>query len=99
MGVQFVWDELKNESNIRRHGLDFRDAPRLFAAPMLVARDEREDYGEDRWIGIGLLDARVVVVVFSEPDEDTVRIISLRKALLHERDEFQRHLADQLGPS
>jgi uncharacterized DUF497 family protein len=64
---------------------------------MLVARDEREAYGEDRWIGLGLLDARVVVIVFSEPAEDTVRIISLRKALRHERDRFEQHLKDQLG--
>lgn len=103
LGVDFVWDERKNESNIRRHGLDFVDADRIFAAPMLVARDEREEYGEDRWIGIGRLDGRVVVVVFvfvfvfSEPDERTVRIISLRKALRDERAGFEQHLENQLG--
>jgi uncharacterized DUF497 family protein len=82
--VDFVWDEQTNESNIHTHGLDFADAHRIFTAPMLVARDEQEDYREDRWIGIGFLDARIVVVVFSEPDGQTIRIISLRKALRHE---------------
>ena len=95
--VEFVWDEQKNESNIRKHGLDFADAHRIFAAPLLVARDDREEYGEERWTGIGLLDLRVVVVVFSEPDERTIRIISLRKALRYERARFEEHLQEQLG--
>lgn len=73
------------------------DAVRVFAAPMLVARDEREDYGEHRRIGIGLLDARVVVIVFGEPDPETIRIISLRKALWYERDRFEAYLKNQLG--
>jgi uncharacterized protein len=97
--VEFVWDTSKNESNIQKHGIDFTDAPRVFDGPMLVARDDREEYGEDRWIGIGFLDARVVVLVFVESEENTIRIISIRKALRHERDRFAQHLADQLGTS
>ena len=62
--MDFVWDEQKNESNIGKHGLDFADARHVFDAPMLVALDERGDYGEDRWIGIGLLDGRVVAIAF-----------------------------------
>jgi uncharacterized DUF497 family protein len=62
-----------------------------------VARDERQDHGEDRWIGIGLLEGRTVVVVFAEPTENTVRIISLRKALRRERERFEQHIQDQLG--
>lgn len=46
--MQFEWDERKNQSNIRRHGLDLADAEQIFAGPMLVAPDEREDYGEPR---------------------------------------------------
>jgi uncharacterized DUF497 family protein len=84
--VEFVWDPRKNDSNIDKHGIDFADAYRIFAAPMLVALDELDAYGEERWIGIGHLDARVVVVVFTEPDERTIRIISLRKAQRYERE-------------
>lgn len=97
MSARFLWDERKNDSNVEKHGLDFADAPRIFTALMLVARDGRDRYGEDRWVGIGFLDARVVVVVFSEPDRDTVRIISLRKVLRHERHHFEQHLKDGLG--
>jgi len=64
---------------------------------MLVALDDREDYGEDRWIGIGMLRGRVVVVVFTERSEDTIRIISLRKALSYERKRYEQALRDELG--
>ncbi len=59
--------------------------------------DERQDYGEDRWIGIGILDGRVAVVVFTEPDEQTIRIISLRKAKPYERKCYEQFLKDELG--
>ena len=95
--VDFVWDARKNESNIAKHGLDFADARHVFDAPLLVALDERDDYGEDRWIGIGFLDGRVVVIVFTGPDENSIRVISLRKALRHERERFGAYLEDGLG--
>ena len=69
----------KNQTNIQKHGLDFADAGEIFSMPMLVALDDREGYGEDRWIGIGMLKTLVVVVVYVERDEDTLRIISLRR--------------------
>jgi uncharacterized DUF497 family protein len=64
--------------------------------PWLSNCDEREDYGEERYVGIGLLDGRVVVVVYTEPDEETVRIISLRKALSHERKRYEQYLKNRL---
>jgi uncharacterized DUF497 family protein len=97
--MQFEWDERKNRINICKHGLDFADAWEIFTMPMLVALDDRENYGEERWIGIGILKSRVVVVVYTERGEDTVRIISLRKALSHERKRYEQILRDQLGTS
>lgn len=47
--------------------------------------------------GIGMLDGRVVIVVFTEPDEQTIRIISLRKALPYERKRYEQYLRDELG--
>lgn len=95
--MKFEWDERKNQSNLAKHGFDFADAFRIFNLPMIVEFDEREDYGEDRYIGIGLLNGRVVVVVYTEPDEETVRIISLRKALSHERRYYEQYLKNRLG--
>ena len=59
---------------------------------MVVDPDERSDYGEDRWIGAGWLDGRIVVVIYTEPNEATVRIISLRKALSDERRRYEQFL-------
>lgn len=95
--MRFEWDAAKNRANIQKHGLDFADAWEIFSAPTLITLDDRTDYGEDRWIGIGLLQGRVVVVVYTEPDADTIRIISLRKALTHERTQYEQILRDRLG--
>ncbi|HEY4761899.1 MAG TPA: BrnT family toxin [Thermoguttaceae bacterium] len=96
--MQFEWDDAKNQSNIRKHGLDFADAWEIFTMPMLIAPDDRQEYDEDRWIGIDLLRASVVVVVYLERGQDVIRIISLRKALSHERTEYEQILKDRLGP-
>ncbi len=95
--MKFEWDERKNQNNLVKHGFDFADAFRIFDSPMLVEFDDRQDYGEDRCIGIGLLSGRVVVVVYTEPDEGTVRIISLRKALTYERRRYEQYLQNRLG--
>ena len=65
---------------------------------MLMNLDTREDYGDDRWIGIGFLKNFVVVVVYTESEEMT-RIISLRKALKHERTRFEEAPGNKLGES
>ena len=89
--MRFEWDEQKNRENIRRHGIDFTDVIETFHHPMLAYLDDREDYGEDRWIGIGLMKNTVVVVVYVEWDEqDRIRIISVRKALRHERRKYEK---------
>ncbi len=95
--MKFEWDENKKKENIRKHGFDFADAWEVFELPMLTASDTREAYKEERLIGVGFLRQRVVVVVFAEPDDDTIRIISLRKALKHERERFGEYLRDELG--
>jgi uncharacterized DUF497 family protein len=96
--VKFEWDEGKNRENINKHKLDFTDAWEIFAAPMLINLDTREDYGDGRWIGIGFLKNFVVVVVYTE-NEDVIRLISLRKALTHERTRFKEALRNELGES
>ena len=95
--MNFEWDDRKNEINIDKHGFDFADAYRTFDLPMVVDIDDRIDYGEDRWIGIGLLDERVVIVIFTEPAREIIRIISLRKALSHERRRYEQYIKNQLG--
>ncbi|WP_416667418.1 BrnT family toxin [Egbenema bharatensis] len=95
--MRFEWDERKNQLNIRKHGFSFVDAWEIFEFPMVINLDDREDYGEDRWVGIGVLRDRVVTVVFTEPDENTIRVISLRKALKHEHRQYEQFLRNRLG--
>jgi uncharacterized DUF497 family protein len=95
--VKFEWDEEKNRENVEKHGLSFADAREIFDTPLLAAPDTREDYGEDRWVAIGFLKNFVVVVVYTERVKDVIRIISLRKALKHERARFEEALRDELG--
>jgi len=94
MPMKFEWDERKNEINIRKHGFDFRDAREVFDGPLLVRLDQREDYGEDRWQGIGLIRGQVVVLIFTQRDLEVIRVISVRKATKHEREGFEKALQD-----
>jgi len=95
--MKFEWDKRKNQANIEKHGLDFADAHKVFESPMLVKIDDRKDYGEDRWIGIGLMDTRVVVIVFTEPIKNAIRVISFRKATTGERKRYEQAYKDQFG--
>ena len=70
---------------------------KLFDFPMLVAADDRYEYEEDRWIGIGMLEGRTLVVIFTERGDDTIRIISMMKALSHEKIRYEQYLGNRLG--
>jgi uncharacterized protein len=83
--MNFIWDEAKRRSNLTKHGLDFADAHKVFNGPMVLFEDGREDYGEQRMIGVGLLDTVVVLIVHVETDE-SIRMISMRKADSDETD-------------
>jgi uncharacterized DUF497 family protein len=97
--MTFEWDETKNRSNIRKHGLDFAEAEELFRGVLVVEPDTREDYGEMRWIGLGIVRGRVAHVVFAEHDLEVIRIISLRKATSREQKEYEKTIQDRLGPN
>lgn len=95
--MNFEWDESKNNTNIRKHELDFFDAWEMFEAPVLVVHDTRREYGEHRFIGIGILRNLATAVVFTERKDDIIRIISLRRANRHERKKFIKFIENQLG--
>lgn len=97
--MKFEWDPQKNQINIAKHELDFADAHKVFRLPLRASADERQNYGENRWIGLGMLDGRIIVIVFTEPNKETVRIISLRKALPYERKRYEQYLKNELGES
>ncbi len=96
--MKFEWDVFKNQQNIRKHGLDFYDAWEIFEGPVLPVLENRQDYGEDRWSLIGLMGNRIVVITFTQPALEIIRVISLRKALKHERKKFEKEVSDRLEP-
>jgi uncharacterized protein len=95
--MEFRWDPKKNRDNLRKHGLDFADASEVFQGPLVARPDTREDYGEERWLGIGNIRGLVVAVAFATVDPDTIRIISLRKASSYERAQYEKAVKDELG--
>lgn len=85
------WDEKKNRSNFAKHGLSFEDAEQVFSGPCVSFEDERFDYGERRFITLGFLEGRLVVVAHS-PRGEATRIISMRKANRREQEAYQKRL-------
>jgi uncharacterized DUF497 family protein len=92
--VRFEWDETKNRANIRKHGIDFVDAVDVFNHPVLTLLDDREDYGEERWIALGWMKALVGVVVYVERHGDVIRIISARKATRNEARRYEQGIGN-----
>ena len=84
---KFEWNDTKCKSNIKKHGIDFIDAPMIFEGNTLTIEDNRYDYGEERFVTFGILDGRVVAVVHTE-SENLIRIISIRKATKYEKKEY-----------
>jgi uncharacterized protein len=79
----FAWEDTKRRANLKKHGIDFVDAEKIFRGATLTAEDTRESYGEQRFLTLGLLDDQVVSVTHTEHGND-IRIISIRKATKHE---------------
>ena len=94
MPMKYTWDDGKNRINRRTHGIDFADVPTMFDHPMVTFLDLKKEYGEDRWVGIGWLSDMLAVVVYTEPNAQTVRIISARKANRHEQNIYTTEIRD-----
>lgn len=87
--MEFTWDEQKNGTNIAKHGFDFADAEIVFQGKLLVRQDNRKEYGENRYQGIGKINDVTVVVIFTIRESEMIRIISLRKANRSERKAYE----------
>ena len=82
--MKVVWDEAKHRANLRKHGFDFADAVQVLAGITCTIEDRRFEYGERRFITLGMLHDTVVVMAHTESPA-TIRIISMRKATRHEQ--------------
>jgi len=91
--MRFTWSERKRAINLREHGLDFVDAPRVFEGLTFTYEDDRFDYGEQRFVTLGLL-AGVPVSIAHTESTDEIRIISFRKATGGEAKRFFAEVQD-----
>jgi len=88
--VKFEWDAEKAALNLRKHGVAFEDAVLVFSdSGRIESYDEREDYGEDRWVTTGFVFSLLLSVAYTVRSEETIRIISARKADPHEKKQYR----------
>jgi uncharacterized DUF497 family protein len=89
--MRFEWDESKRSANLRKHGVDFADAVGALLDPHCLTREDDAAEGEIRFVTLGRgFSDRLLLVVWTERDGDTLRIISARKASPNE----SRHYED-----
>ncbi len=81
--MEFAWSETKRATNLKAHGLDFVDAPRVFEEATYTFEDDRFSYDEQRFVTLGLLAGIPVSVIHTETEHE-IRIISFRKATARE---------------
>lgn len=88
MFVRFTWDPRKAASNMRKHGVSFEEAASVFADPLALVVEDAVDPECTLLIGTSSRQ-RVLLTVYTEIDEDTIRIISARRATSHERKHYE----------
>jgi uncharacterized DUF497 family protein len=96
--VRVAWDEAKNLANQRKHGISFEEAEKLFASgsDYLEIFDEAHSESEDRFIAIGPVTRGLILVVWTEQDEDTLRIIIARWASEREHALYRSYMDESL---
>ena len=96
--MRFTWDRRKSDANYRERRFDFEFASLIFRGPIVMVEDTRQDYGERRFVAIGLADGLHLTVVFTDRaglSGDTIRrIISARRSNRRERRLYDQTLAE-----
>jgi uncharacterized DUF497 family protein len=88
--LEFEWNEEKARTNLAKHRVSFLTAAEIFANEIMERIDDREDYGEVRWIALGRAGTEVFRVVYTWRGDRLIRIISAQKASKDERDIYHR---------
>jgi uncharacterized protein len=92
VSVRYSFDPAKRASNLKKHGFNLADARKVIESGQTVTfEDRRFDYGEERFVTLGPLDAVLVAIVTAET-ENEIRIISMRKADRYEQALYRDHL-------
>jgi len=97
--VWFEWDDAKARTNERKHGVRFEDAMLVFADPFALVEQDRIEGGELRWQTLGLVGGVALLLVAHTVrtglGEETIRIISARKATRKERQRYDQNRAKE----
>jgi hypothetical protein len=88
--LAFEWDKAKDQGNLKKHGVSFLTAAAIFQSKRLERVDDRQDYGEIRWIALGCAGAEVYRVAYTWRGVHLIRIISAQKASQDEREIYYR---------
>jgi uncharacterized DUF497 family protein len=90
--MRYTYDHKKRAANLKKHGYDFNDAHLVIESDKTVTfEDQRFDYGEQRYVTLGMLRGKVVAIATAETD-DEIRVISMRKAEPDEEKIYYRNL-------
>lgn len=97
ISVRIEWDPAKERRNLTKHGISFKEARALFTSGVdyLEIYDSAHSTEEERFIALGPIRRGLVLVVFTERSEDTVRIISARWANKSEQALYTEHMEKQ----
>jgi uncharacterized DUF497 family protein len=92
--VRFEWDDGKDLLNQEKHGISFGEAQSLFESGVdyLEIFDTEHSDSEDRFIAIGPIEQGIVVIVYTERDEDIIRIIGARWANAREQSLYRSYM-------
>ncbi len=92
--MRVEWDERKNRTNRRKHGVSFELAQEVFDDPLALSKLDRVEAGEERWRTLGMVEGIVLLLVThtvrDDHGEEVIRIISARKATAHERRHYEQ---------
>src|SRR4051812_2847536 len=88
---EFEWDDVKARKNLREHGISFREASLAFDDPNAIKGDDEKHSDDEprQWL-LGMSPRnRILLIVFTERQEGTIRLISARKATFEERELYE----------
>ncbi|MGI8896008.1 MAG: BrnT family toxin [Casimicrobiaceae bacterium] len=90
--MRYTYDPKKLTANLKKHGLHFKDAAQVIESERAVTfEDRRFDYGEQRFVTLGMLRGVLVVIITAETDEE-IRVISMRRAERNEEEIYYRNI-------
>ena len=89
--MKIEFDLVKRQATLKHRGLDMADAGEFFEGSTITVTDDRKDYGEARYISVGRIEGRMIVVVWT-PRGVVRRIISMRKANDREQEIYSKRL-------